>query len=57
MSMRLFRYGFEKAVENYANYISKGVIEINLPEPYLIVLEEEKDVADEVILKINISKQ
>ena len=56
MSIRIFRYSFEKAARNIINLKLKNYTEITLPEPYLIVLEEEKDLRDNITLKINIPK-
>jgi hypothetical protein len=49
MAIRMFRYGFERSVKlaDYNN-IKEGKIKIKLPEPYLIVLEEDKDIPDEI---------
>ncbi|KZL88577.1 hypothetical protein [Clostridium magnum] len=58
MAIRMFRYGFERAVK-FADYssIKEGKIKIKLPEPYLIVLEENKDIPDDIYLEIEIPKQ
>jgi len=56
MSIRIFRYSFEKAARNIINLKFKNYAEITLPEPYLIVLEEEKDLRDNITLKINVPK-
>lgn len=56
MSIRIFRYSFEKAARNIINLKLKNYTEITLPEPYLIVLEEEKDLRDNITLKINVPK-
>ncbi len=58
MAIRMFRYGFEMAVK-IADHSSKkeGKIKIKLPESYLIVLEEDKNVPDHVYLEIEIPKQ
>lgn len=56
MAIRIFRYSFEKAARNIINLKLKNYTEITLPEPYLIVLEEEKDLEDYITLKINVPK-
>jgi hypothetical protein len=58
MAIRMFRYGFERAVKlaDY-NSIKEGKIKIKLPEPYLIVLEEDKTIPDDIYLEIEIPKQ
>ena len=58
MAIRMFRYGFERAVKlaDY-NRIKEGKIKIKLPEPYLIVLEEDKDIPNDIHLEIEIPKQ
>ena len=55
MAIRIFRYGFEKAVRDYT-LVNKNVIEINLPEPYLIVIEETENLESSISLKIRVSK-
>ncbi|MCM1988813.1 DUF4351 domain-containing protein [Oceanirhabdus seepicola] len=57
MAIRLFRYGFEKAVEKADFSKLNEIITIRLPEPFLIVLEEGKGIPDEVKLKLEIPKQ
>jgi hypothetical protein len=58
MAIRMFRYGFERAIKiaDY-NSIREGRIKIKLPDPYLIVLEEDKNVPDNIYLEIEIPKQ
>ncbi|MDV3426169.1 MAG: hypothetical protein LIR50_03125, partial [Bacillota bacterium] len=56
MSIRIFRYSFEKAARNIIKLKLKNYMEITLPEPYLIVLEEEKDLRDNITLRINVPK-
>jgi hypothetical protein len=58
MAIRMFRYGFERAVK-IADYssIKEGRLKIKLPEPYLIVLEEDKNVQENIFLEIEIPKQ
>ena len=56
MSIRIFRYSFEKVARNPKYLTNKNQNEITLPESYLIVLEEEKDLEDYITLKINIPK-
>lgn len=58
MAIRMFRYGFERAVK-IADYssIKEGRIKIKLPEPYLIVLEEDKNVPENIFLEIEVPKQ
>ncbi|WP_257449992.1 hypothetical protein [Clostridium cochlearium] len=56
MAIRMFRYGFERAVR-LADFKNMGdTITMNLPEPYLIVLEEDNKTPDEIKLKIVIPK-
>ncbi|WP_246517525.1 hypothetical protein [Clostridium aciditolerans] len=58
MVIRMFRYGFERAVNiSYYNSIKEGRLRIKLPEPYLIVLEEDKNVPNSIYLEIEIPKQ
>ena len=56
--IRMFRYGFEGAVKSL-NYkeIQDGFIEINFPEPYIIVVEQKGEVPEELKIRINIPKQ
>jgi len=56
--IRMFRYGFEGAVKalDYKE-IQDGYIELNFPEPYIIVVEKGADVPEELKIKINIPKQ
>jgi len=56
MGIRIFRYGFDKAVKNSME-LNKNTITINFPEPYLIVLEKEKGLEDKINLRINFPKQ
>jgi hypothetical protein len=53
ISIRLFRYSFELKVQNLRYLNTKIPIEIELPAPYVIVLEENKNVPEtyELILK------
>jgi hypothetical protein len=56
MAIRMFRYGFERAVR-LADFKNMGdTITINLPEPYLIVLEGDNKTPEETKLKIIIPK-
>jgi hypothetical protein len=52
IGIRLFRYSFELKVQNI-KYLSKEPMIIELPKPYIIVLEENKNVPEtyELILK------
>lgn len=54
MAIRIFRYSFERAVKLNENIENKNHIKITLPKPYLIVLEEEKDLGDKLKLEIEI---
>lgn len=54
MAIRIFRYSFERAVKLNENIENKNHIKITLPKPYLIVLEEEKDLDDKLKLEIEI---
>jgi len=56
--IRLFRYSFERAVKllDYRK-LKDNFIEINYPEPYIIVVEEEEEVPDVLALKFNFPKQ
>ncbi|WP_241428120.1 hypothetical protein [Clostridium sp. DJ247] len=58
MAIRMFRYGFERAVKiaDYKN-IKEGRVKIKIPEPYLIVIEEDSDIPDKISLEIEIPKQ
>jgi len=56
MGIRIFRYGFDKAVKNFTE-LDKNTIIINFPEPYLIVLEKEKGLEDKITLEINFPKK
>jgi hypothetical protein len=56
MAIRMFRYAFERAVK-IADYSSIKEGKIKLPEPYLIVLEEDKNVPDHIYLEIEVPKQ
>jgi hypothetical protein len=56
MGIRIFRYGFDKAVKNFTE-LNKNTLNINFPEPYLIVLEKEKGLEDKITLKINFPKK
>lgn len=55
--IRMFRYGFERAVKllDYNDY-PNDIIEINVPEPYIIVIEEKEKTPDKLQLKINFPK-
>ena len=56
IAIRMFRYSFERAVRlDY--YREKNMIVLNLPEPYIILLEEEKGLADDLTLEIRIPKR
>jgi hypothetical protein len=56
ITIRMFRYSFERAVKlDY--YRDKNTIRLKFPEPYIILLEEEKDVLNEFTLEIEIPKQ
>lgn len=59
MAIRIFRYSFERAVKLEAklNNKDKNYMKITLPKPYLIVLEEEKDLAGKLKLEINIANE
>ncbi|OFI06485.1 hypothetical protein CLOACE_09850 [Clostridium acetireducens DSM 10703] len=56
MAIRMFRYGFERAAKLLDFKDSRNTIEITLPEPYLIVMEEDKRTPDEINLKLIIPK-
>ncbi|EQB89542.1 hypothetical protein J2Z44_002803 [Clostridium punense] len=56
MGIRIFRYGFDKAVKNSME-LNKNTIDISFPEPYLIVLEKEKGLEDKINLRIKFPKQ
>lgn len=56
MAIRIFRYGFDKAVKRFKE-LNKNTITINFPEPYLIVLEKEKGLEDKITLRINFPKK
>ncbi|MBP2021495.1 hypothetical protein J2Z44_001291 [Clostridium punense] len=56
MGIRIFRYGFDKAVKNFME-LNKNTIDISFPEPYLIVLEKEKGLEDKINLRIKFPKQ
>jgi hypothetical protein len=56
MAIRIFRYSFERAVKTGSYSKNKNFTEITLPDSYLIVLEEEKELEDYITLKINIPK-
>lgn len=56
MGIRIFRYGFDKAVKNFIG-LNKSNLDITFPEPYLIVLEKEKGLEDKLTLNINFPKQ
>jgi hypothetical protein len=57
ISIRLFRYGFEKAESENRLETSKDTITIRFPEPYLILLEGNRDTPDKVNLRLEIPKQ
>ncbi len=56
MAIRMFRYGFERAAKVLDFKNRRDTIEITLPEPYLIVMEEDEKTPDEMILKLIIPK-
>jgi hypothetical protein len=53
--VRMFRYSFERAVK-LEDYRDRNKIKLRFPEPYLILLEESKNVNDKLILEIEIPK-
>jgi hypothetical protein len=56
MGIRIFRYGFDKAVKSFTE-LNKNIISIDFPEPYLIVLEKENGLEHKITLKINFPKK
>ena len=58
IGIRLFRYSFELKVQNIKNLNSKPII-IDLPNPYVIVLEENKNTRStyEIVIRIPSGEQ
>ena len=53
--IRMFRYSFERAAK--LEYLrNKNKVRLKFPEPYLILLEEEKEINDEITLEIEMPK-
>jgi hypothetical protein len=56
ITIRMFRYSFERAIRlDY--HRDKNTIKLRFPEPYMILLEEEKDLLDEITMEIHIPKK
>ena len=53
--IRMFRYSFERAAK-LAYFKDKNKLRLKLPEPYLIMLEKEKGMDNEIMLEIEIPK-
>ncbi len=55
IAIRIFRYSFERAIRlDY--YRNKNLVRLQFPEPYIILLEEERNVSDELTLELLIPK-
>ena len=53
--IRMFRYSFERAAK-LVYFKDKNKLRLKLPEPYLIMLEKEKGIDNEITLEIEIPK-
>ena len=53
--IRMFRYSFERAAK-LVYFKDKNKLRLKLPEPYLIILEKEKGIDNEITLEIEIPK-
>jgi len=53
--IRMFRYSFERAAK-LVYFKDKNKLRLKLPEPYLIMLEKEKGMDNEIMLEIEIPK-
>jgi hypothetical protein len=56
IAIRVFRYSFERAI-SLDYYREKNRIILNFPEPYLILIEEDKDVGDTLTLELRVPKR
>jgi len=56
IAIRVFRYSFERAVKLADYSKSKECIKLKMPEPYIILIEEEEGVKDRIKLEIEFSK-
>jgi hypothetical protein len=56
IAIRVFRYSFESAI-SLDYYRDKNRIILNFPEPYLILIEEEKDISDTITLELRVPKR
>jgi len=56
IAVRIFRYSFERAVKLADYSRAKECIKLKMPEPYVILLEEEKDVGDFIKLEMEFSR-
>jgi hypothetical protein len=56
IAIRIFRYNFERAI-SLDYYRDKNRIILNFPEPYLILIEEDKDVSDTITLELRVPKR
>ena len=56
IAIRVFRYSFERAVKLADYSQSKECIKLKMPEPYIILIEEEDGVKDRIKLEIEFSK-
>ena len=56
IAIRIFRYSFERALRiDY--YRNKNLVRLQFPEPYIILLEEESNLADELTMELVIPKR
>jgi len=56
LAIRVFRYSFERAVKLADYSKSKECIKLKMPEPYIILIEEEEGVKDRIKIEIEFSK-
>ena len=56
IAIRIFRYSFERAIKLADYSKSKEYIKLKMPDPYIILIEEETGVKDSIKLEIEFSK-
>lgn len=56
ISVRIFRYSFERAIKIADFSKTNEFIKLKMPDPYLILLEETSDVGDSIKLQIEFGK-
>ena len=57
IAIRIFRYSFERAVKIADYSKAKEIIKLKMPEPYIVILEEEPGLGDKIILEIEFGKK